>query len=139
MYQPTARPEAVPAAPAANRLYPVSDAAAVAAISKVPPPVCCKARIVPAAEAGVTVPRTLPKLEAGRLSGAAAVETAVLLPATTGTLRIIPVPRAAVDVGTLTTSMVPVVLLCSIGDSVKLPLLSATVALTTTPPRSAKT
>ncbi|MGN5477303.1 hypothetical protein ACTMU2_11645 [Cupriavidus basilensis] len=77
----------------------MSDAAAVAAISKVPPPVCCKARIVASELAGVTVPDTLPNVEAGRLSGAAVVSTAVL-PATTGTPRTMPVPRPVVELGT---------------------------------------
>ncbi|MNT96520.1 hypothetical protein D3C72_2386330 [compost metagenome] len=85
----------------------------------------------------MTVPETRRYVDTGSVIGAAAVEIAVLPPATTGTLRTIPVPRALAAPGTTTTSTVPAVLLCSIGDSVKLPLASATVDFTTTPLRSA--
>ena len=73
----------------------------------------------------------------GNVIGEAELEIAVLPPATTGTPRTMPVARPLAEPGTTTTSTAPAVLLCSIGDSVKLPLTSATVAFTTTPLRSA--
>ncbi|MNS62423.1 hypothetical protein D3C71_1571140 [compost metagenome] len=98
------------------------------------PDVFCMARRLAWALAGETVPEAVRIVETGRSIGAPWVDTTVLLPATTGTLRTMPVAR---PVGTITTSTLPDEVLCSIGDSTKLPLASATVDLTTSPPRSA--